>query len=151
MAGTMYDTKVAKQTRKQPSTMVGYYTQKEAAKVLGVVEGTMKYRRDHAVAGAKWEELGLKDNDPAYALLNQSHTIRNEKHYYLRSKFDQFAALYKKRPEVVRARRQRTKFVGTHTIRSVTVRTQAECDDFTKFIQALLKVDGAVHITIHEL
>ena len=145
----MFDGTVSRKTKRSIPKLIGHYTAPEAAEKLGVDVATLKYRRDAADAKTLWEMIGVSVSDPMNELLAKSHVIHNKHHYYERKQFNKFAAIYLKRPEVIRARKRHLTFPnGPTELGTFTITTAAEAAALAACITSLLAVDGPIRCNI---
>ena len=148
---TLFDPKVSRQTKRSTPHVKGYYTTKEAAEQLDVDPSTLRYRRDTADAKAYWDLLGVRENDNINELLARSHMIYDGNHYYEKKQFDKFVKLYLKRPEVIRARKNRTNFgAPRQPIMAHTFTSKAEVNQFVGALQNIIQTDGAVSVLVFD-
>lgn len=150
MPKTLYKSAISKQTKRTPARVVGYYTAQEAAKQLGVDVATLKYRRDHAVAGEYLELLGVQKSHPMFAQLAKSHMIYVGKHYYKKAEFNAFVHEYVNRPQVISARRRRTVFPTVkQAILEYNITSQKELERAISTLTTLFQSDQRVSFTVY--
>ena len=139
----MFNSSINRKMKSVQPKLLGYYTKKEAADVLGVSVTTLRHRQFRSDSVYRWDK-----DEKLYLLLDASHKRVNDHDYYEINAFNQFSKTYNERP-VVQSARARGMRVPSHggTQKLLVINSQKDLDKYYRSLQTQLRLDG--HVNVH--
>ena len=139
----MFNPSINRKMKSVQPKLLGYYTVKEAADVLGVSVTTLRQRQFRSDSAYRWNK-----DETLFLLLDTSHKRVNDYDYYEINAFNQFSKTYNERPKVqaARARGMRVPSYGG-TQKLLVINSQKDLDKYYRSLQTQLRLDG--HVNVH--